>query len=160
MTSDDGLRASDVALVARYLQVRSYFHDRVLGRVETLVEERYQVQTTKRITATLVALVRSGFVRSVEGEVWPVVFLTPVDVSLAVCAQIRADRLASLGTTIGGPQRNRHRHWEDWWGWEIKLADVRPSFFSLPAAEQDEALIGWYLERFEWLAQNRLLQRQ
>ena len=110
--------------VARYLQVRSQFHDRLLPRVESHIEARYRVQPIRRITATLVALVHGGFMRPVEGELWPVVFLTPVDISLALCVQIAPERLTGLGTVLNGPQRIRHRHWEDWWGWEISAAGV------------------------------------
>lgn len=155
----DGLRVSDAAVVARYLQVRSHFHDRVLARVESHIETRYQVQPTRRLTATLVALVRGGFERPGEGELWPVVFLTPVDVSLALCVQIATERLTSMGTMLNGPQRVRHRQWEDWWGWETPLADVRPNFFDLSAGEQDDAMVAWYVDHLEWLAQSGLMQR-
>jgi hypothetical protein len=159
MLPDDGLRVSDAAVVTRYLQLRSHLHDRVLARVESHVEARYRVQPTRRLAATLVALVRGGFVRPVEGELWPVVFLTPVDVSLALCVQIAPARLTSMGTMLNGPQRMRHRHWEDWWGWEVPLAGVRPGFFDLSAAEQDDAMVAWYVDHLEWLAQSGLMHR-
>jgi len=159
MPLGDGIRVSDAAGVARYLQLRSHFHDRVLSRVESHIEARYRVEPTRRITATLVALVRAGFTRPIEGELWPVVFLTPVDVSLALCVQITAERLTHLGTVLNGPQRIRHRHWEDWWGWETSLEGLGPKFFELPAAEQDDAMVAWYIEHLEWLAQSGLMQR-
>jgi len=140
--------------------VRSHFHDRLLARVESFIEGRYRVQPTRRITATLVALVRGGFERPSEGELWPVIFLTPVDVSLALCLRITSERLTSMGTVVGGPQRIRHRHWEDWWGWETPLAAVKPNLFELSAAEQDDAMVAWYGEHLEWLAQSGLMQRR
>jgi hypothetical protein len=159
MSSGDGLRVSDAAVVARSLQLRSHFHDRILARVEHHVETHYRLRPTHRVLATLVALVRGGFERPVEGELWPVVFLTAVDVSLALCLRIAPERVASMGTVLGGPQRIRHRYWEDWWGWETTLAGVRPGFFDLSAAEQDDAMVGWFVDHLEWLAQSGLMQR-
>src|SRR5690349_6577287 len=118
MQTSEALRASDAAVVARYLQLRTVLHDRHLARVERLVQERYLVQPSRHIHPTLVAHVRSGFARPGEGELWPVVFLTTVDVSIALCVDLTAERVASLGTMINGPQRLRHRGWENWWGWE------------------------------------------
>jgi hypothetical protein len=159
MSPGDGLRVSDAAVVARYLQLRSHFHDRILARVESHIEAHYRVRRAHPRAATLVALVRGGYERPAEGELWPVVFLTPVDVSLALCLRIAPERLTSMGTVLRGPQRIRHRHWEDWWGWETTLTGVSPSFFDLPAAEQDGATVAWYVERLEWLAQSGLMQR-
>src|SRR5262245_4046983 len=131
----DSFRVSDSAVVARYLQVRSLFYDRLLARLELLIPQRYTVQPTNRLPATLPALLRAGFVRPGEGELWPVVFLTPVDILLALAVQIGPERVAKLGTTIKGPQRLRHRQWEDWWGWETALAEVHPRFFEMKPAE-------------------------
>src|SRR5438105_520523 len=121
MQTSEALRESDAAVVARYLQVRSVLNDRHLARVDRLIQERYLVQPSRRIPATLVAHVRGGFLRPGEGELWPVVFLTAVDVSVALCVQLSAERVAGLGTSLNGPQRLRHLHWEDWWGWEKPL---------------------------------------
>jgi hypothetical protein len=159
MPPTDALRAGDAAVVARYLQVRAVFHDGLLARLERLVPERYQVQLTRRVVPTLVAQVRAGFFRPGQGEVWPVVFLTTVDVSAALCVEIAPEVLAALGTVLNGPQRLRHRYWEDWWGWERPLAEVHEQFFDLPAGQQLDALVAWYLEGFEWLAHNGLLLR-
>jgi hypothetical protein len=156
----EGLRPSDAAVVARYLQVRSQFHDGLLPRVEQLVQERYLVQPTNRLHATLVCALRTGFVRAGEGEVWPVVFLTPVDVTLALCVHISPERLASLGTMLKGPHRLRHRQWEDWWGWETNLEGVHPRFFELPAARQEDAMVAWYADCLDWLAQSGLLRKR
>lgn len=154
------LRLSDAAVVARYLQLRTLFHDRLLARVEVLAQDRYDVQLTGRIPATLVALVRKGFARPGEGEVWPVCFLTPVDITLALCVQISNERLANLGTVVEGPQRIRHRHWEDWWGWETNLDALHPTFFGLPAAGQEQAVLAWFAAKLEWLAHNGLLRKK
>jgi hypothetical protein len=159
MLTGDGLRVGDAAVVARYLQLRSLFHDRVLLRVASHIEARYRVQPTRRITATLVALVRDGFDRPGEGELWPVVFLTPVDVTLALCLQIAPQRLTSMGTGLNGPQRVRHRHWADWWGWETSLDGVTPGFFDLSGAAQEDAMVAWYAHHLEWLAQSGLMLR-
>jgi hypothetical protein len=160
MHADEGLRVSDPAVVARYLQLRRHFHDRVLAQVEAHIEARYRVQPTTRVPASVILLVRHGFVRPGEGEVWPAVFLTAVDVSLGLCIQIAPERLAGLGTMVNGPQRLRRRHWEDWYGWEVPVGDVRPHFFELSAAEQEEAMFAWYVEHLEWLAHSGLMQRQ
>jgi hypothetical protein len=159
MAAGDGLQLSDAALVARYLHLRSHFHDRILARIESHVEAHYRVRPTRRLAATLVALVRGGFERSGEGELWPVVFLSAVDVTLALCLRIAPERVASMGTVVGGPQRIRHRHWEDWWGWETPLAGVKPNFFDLPGAEQDNAMVDWYVEHLEWLVHGGLMRR-
>lgn len=160
MDSSSAIRLSDPATVMRYLQLRSHLHDRVLARVEQQVLQRYDVQPTGRIPATLIALVRKGFVRAAEGEVWPAVFLTPVDITLAMCVQITNERLTSLGTVIDGPQRIKHRHWEDWWGWEVALERVHVRFFDVTPAEQEAAMLSWFTDRFEWLAHNGLLRRR
>jgi hypothetical protein len=160
MASDDGLRVSDAAVVARYLQVRSHLHDRVLPRVASHIEAHYRVRRSRRVGATLVALVRGGYERPGEGDLWPVVFLTPVDVSLALCLHITPERVANMGTVLNGPQRVRHRNWEDWWGWETPPAALRPKFYDLSAAEQDDAMVAWYVNHLEWLAQSGLMQRR
>jgi hypothetical protein len=160
MGTGEGLRVSDAAVVARYLLVRSHFHDRLLPRVESHIEAHYRVGPSRRLAATLVALVRGGYERPGEGDLWPVVFLTPVDVSLALCLRITPERVTSMGTVLNGPQRIRHRHWEDWWGWETALAPLRPDFFDLSDAAQDDAMVGWYVEHLEWLAQSGLMQRR
>ncbi len=159
MQTGDELRVSDAAVVARYLQVRSHFHDRTLARVESHIQAHYRVTPTRRLSATLVALVRAGYERPGEGELWPMVFLTPVDVTLALCLRIAPERVTSMGTVLNGPQRVRHRHWEDWWGWETPLAPLRPDFFALSAAAQDDVMVTWYVEHLEWLAQSGLMQR-
>jgi hypothetical protein len=160
MSAPDTFRASDAAVVARYLQLRSLIHDHHLARVERLVQERYQVLPTRRIPPTLVAHVRGGFVRPGEGELWPVFFLTAVDVSAALVVELEAERVAGLGTTLNGPQRLRHRGWDEWWGWEKPLAALHPTFFDLPAPEQEEVLTAWYAGGLEWLATNGLLLRR
>ena len=125
-----------------------------------LVTERYVVQPTGRIHATLVALVRGGFVRTGEGDLWPVVFMTTVDIRVALCVELSPERVASLGTMVKGPRRIRHRHWEDWWGWECPLGEVREGFFDLGEAEQEDAIAAWYSEGLEWLAGGGLLVRK
>jgi hypothetical protein len=159
MDSHEAFHVSDPTVVARYLQLRSLFHDRLLARLDLLVQERYDVLVSNRLHATLVALLRTGYARPKEGEVWPVVFLTPIDVTLALCVQITPERMASLGTMIKGPHRMRQRYWEDWWGWETSLAGVHPRFFELPGAEQEDAMLAWYAEGLEWLAHSGLLRR-
>lgn len=159
MPPPDVLRLSDAAVVARYLQIRGVFHDQLLARLERLIPERYEVQLTRRIVPTLVAQVRSGFVRAGLGEVWPVVYLTAAEISVALCVQITPESLAGLGTLLNGPQRQRHRFWEDWWGWEKPLAEVHPQFFEQSAGQQQDVLQAWYLEGFEWLAHSGLLRR-
>lgn len=160
MDSFDGLRESDSAVAARYLHIRSYLHDRVLGRLETQVATRFVVQPVRRIQPTLVAMVRTGFERAGEGEMWPVFFLTAVDISVALCLQIGAERLTNLGTMVNGPQRLKHRHWEDWWGWESSLGDLRPALFELSAALQEETLVAWYNDKLDWLVNSGLLRRK
>ena len=160
MQTSEAFRVSDPAVVARYLQLRSTLHDRHLARVERLIEERYQVRPAPRGHASLVALARAGFVRPGEGELWPVVFLTAVDISVALCVELAPERVANLGTVVNGPQRLRHRGWEDWWGWEQPLGALHPQFFDLTALSQEEALVGWYAEGLEWLAGNGLLRRK
>jgi len=156
----EGLRVSDPSVVARNLLLRSQLHDRLLARLEAIIEDRYRVHAISRIHATLVALVRGGFMRPGEGELWPVVFLTPVDITLALCLEISPQRVAGLGTMLKGPQRLRHRHWEDWWGWETSLSGVHPQFFDLAAPLQEEAMVAWYTEGLEWLAQSGLMRRR
>src|SRR5947199_5947462 len=131
MASPDTLRAADAAAVARYLQVRGLLHDRHLARVERLVLERYHVQPTRRLHSSFAAHVRGGFVRPGEGELWPVAFTTTVEISVALCVELSAERVADLGTTLNGPHHVRHRHWEGWWGWEKPLAQLAPDFFDL-----------------------------
>jgi len=156
----DTLRLSDAAVVARFLQLRSLFHDRHLARVEQLILTRYLVQPTRRLMPTLVANIRTGFVRPGEGELWPVVFMTPVDISLGLCVDLSPDRVSSLGTMVKGPQRIRQRGWEGWWGWETTLPGLRPSFFDLDEAGQDAAVNSWFTENLEWLATGGLLLRR
>jgi hypothetical protein len=160
MDSPDSLRLSDAAVIARALQVRSLFYDRLLARLEQIVPQHYSVQLTTRIHATLPALVRTGFVRPVEGELWPVVFLTPVNITLVLAVQITKERVAGLGTLLKGPQRLKHRQWENWWGWETNLPSVHPQFFELTATEQDDAMLAWYREGLEWLANSGLMRRR
>jgi hypothetical protein len=160
MDPGDGFQVSDASVVARYLQLRGGVVDRLLARVDRLVQERYDVQPTRRIHPTLVAAVRGGFVREDGGELWPVVFLSAVDITPALCVQISPEQMAGLGTMLNGPSRLRHRNWEDWWGWEKPLATAHPPFFDLPAAEQEEALVAWYGEGLEWLANSGLLVRK
>jgi hypothetical protein len=157
MDRSDGLRLSDAAVVARYLFVRSHLNNRLLAQVEALIQDRYDVQPAQRTAATVTTLARGGFVRPGEGELWPVVFVTAVDITLALCLEISPQRIASLGTMLKGPQRLRHRHWEDWWGWETPLAGVHPQFFELPAAAQDDAMKAWYVTCLDWLANSHLL---
>jgi hypothetical protein len=160
MSNPDALRSADASVVARYLQVRSIFHDQVLARLEQLVPARFDVALTRRINPTLLAQVRSGFERPEEGEIWPVIFINAVDIHLALCFQITMERLASLGTVMNGPSRVRHRSWEEWWGWEKKLSEVHSRLFDLPVADQHEALVQWFLEGFEWLAHSGLVMRR
>jgi hypothetical protein len=160
MDPGDGFRVSDAAVVARYLQLRGGLIDRLLARVEQLVPERYDVRPTRRVHSTLVAQVRGGFERDGGGEVWPVVFLGAVDITPALCVQITPEQMAGLGTRLNGPARLRHRHWDDWWGWEKPLSSAHPPFFDLPGAEQEEALVAWYVEGLEWLANSGLLRRK
>jgi hypothetical protein len=156
----DSVRASDAAVVARYLQLRTLLHDRHLARVDRLILDRYVVQATKRIHPTLPFHVRTGFVRPGEGELWPVVFMTTVDITLALCVELSGDRVAGLGTMINGPQRIRHRGWEDWWGWERPLGQLRPGFFDLDGQQQEDLFVAWYAEGLDWLAGSGLLRRK
>ncbi len=160
MQSSETLQVSDPAVVARYLQLRSVLHDRHLARVEQLILDRYEVQPTRRIHSTLVADVRGGFLRAGEGELWPVVFLTAVDITAALCVQIDQERVAALGTRINGPQPIRHRSWEDWWGWQTSLTGLHARFFELSVAEQEDAFASWFLNGLEWLANAALLNRR
>jgi hypothetical protein len=160
MPNSDALRASDTAAVARYLHVRGLLHDRHLARVERLILERYRVTPTRHLHSSYAAHVRTGFVRPGEGELWPVAFTTTVEISVALCVELSAERVAELGTTLNGPRRIRHRSWEDWWGWEKPLGQVCEGFFELEAGEQEEAIARWYGERLEWLANGGLLMRR
>jgi hypothetical protein len=160
MSTPEPLHAADVTVVSRYLHLRAIFHDHVLAPLEKLALERYQVQLTRRILPTLVAQVRNGLVRLDGEEIWPVIFLTPADITLSLCVQITSERLAHMGTLLNGPHRMRHRHWEDWWGWETPLAEIHPRFFTLPAGQQQEALLAWYVDGLEWLANSGLLLRK
>lgn len=160
MPPADTIRASDAAAVARYLQVRGLLHDRHLARVERLILERYQVQQTRRLHSSFAAHVRGGFVRPGEGELWPVAFTTTVELSVALCVELSAERVADLGTTLGGPRRIRHRSWEDWWGWEKPLAQIAADFFDLDGGAQEDAVAAWYGEQLEWLAKGGLLRRR
>jgi hypothetical protein len=158
--SSDELRITDAAVVARYLQLRSHFHDHLLARVEEKLCTSYDVQPTRRLPATLNALVRNGYYRPGEGEIWPVVFLTVVDITLALCIQLSGERLMQLGTVVNGPRPLRHRHWEDWWGWETTLAGIHPRIFSVSPAEQEGLVLGWYSNHMEWLVRNGLMGRK
>lgn len=160
MHSADSLRASDAAVVARFLQIRTLLHDRHLARIERMILERYAVQTTRRAHSTLVAHLRLGFVRPGEGELWPVIFLSTIDISLALCVEMSSERVANLGTTINGPQRIRHRGWEEWWGWEKSLSHMPAGFFDLEPGHQEDAIAHWYSEGLDWLAGAGLLQRK
>jgi hypothetical protein len=86
--------------------------------------------------------------------------MTTVDISIALCIDLTAERVASLGTTINGPQRLRQRGWEDWWGWDRPLSALHASFFELSASLQEDAIVGWYSSRLEWLADSGLLLRR
>jgi hypothetical protein len=160
MPQPECLRVSDAAVVARFLQIRALIHDHPLERIERHVAQRYAVEPTRRIAPTLVSHVRAGFVRPGEGELWPVAFMTAVDISLALCVELSAERVAGLGTMLNGPQRIRHRGWETWWGWERPLGQVRAGFFDLDAASQEDAIVAWFGEGLEWLAGAGLLRRK
>jgi hypothetical protein len=155
-----GLQQSDCGVVARYLQVRTQLHDGPLTEVATLIESQYQVRPTRRIPATLIALVRGGFTRPGEGELWPVIFLGNVDITLALAAQISSERLSCLGTVIDGPHRIKHRHWEDWWGWEVSFGELPGPFYELSTADQQATMVTWFSNKLEWLARNGLLRRK
>lgn len=156
----EDLRITDAAVVARYLQLRGHFHDRLLALVEENLCHDYDVQPTRRIPATLNALVRNGYYRPGEGEIWPVVFLTAVDITLALCIQLSGERLAELGTVVNGPRPMRHRHWEDWWGWQTTPAGIHPRIFNVYPSEQEDLILGWYRTHMEWLVRNGLMARQ
>jgi hypothetical protein len=158
MQSSDSLRASDPAVVARYLQLRSLLHDRHLARVERLILDRYFVQPTRRLHSTLLTDFRSGFIRPGEGELWPVIFLSTIDIYLGVCVELSAERVAGLGTTLNGPRRIKQRGWEDWWGWEKPIGQLRPGFFDLDANLQEDAVVSWYSECLDWLVGAGLLK--
>lgn len=160
MLSADALWASDAAAVGRYLQIRALIHERYLPKVEKLIQSRYLVRSVQGTASTLVSHVRGGFVRPSEGELWPVIFTTMVDISVALCVQLSDERVANLGTMINGPQRVRHRGWEDWWGWERAVGQLHPEFFTLSAALQEDVLSHWYLEGCEWLAGSGLMRRR
>jgi len=160
MSSAEQLRESDAAVVTRYLQLRNYFQDDLLARVDQQLRTGYEVLTTRRIPATLTTLVRNGYFRPDEGEIWPVVFLGTVNITLALFIQLTAERLAGLGTVVNGPRPVRHRHWEEMWGWETTLEAVHPSLFQWGPAAQEEALLSWYTLGLEWLARNGLLRRK
>jgi hypothetical protein len=160
MESAESIRLSDPSVVARYLQLRSVLHDRHLARVERLFGERYDVQPARRMPSTLQADVRGGFLSLGVGEMWPVIFLTAVDVSVALCVQIDEEIMTHLGTTLKGPKRIRHRGWEDWWGWESPLAGLHPRFFELMPLEQEDAIAAWFTANLEWLAHAGLLRRK
>ena len=160
MPQPESLRASDVAVVARFLQIRTLIHDHPLARVERHIVQSFAVETTRRLSPTLVSHVRTGFVRPGEGELWPVVFMTTVDISLALCVELPPERVADLGTTINGPQRIRHRSWDTWWGWERPLGQIQPDFFDLDPPAQEDAIVGWFGEGLEWLAGAGLLLRK
>ncbi|MBY0524465.1 MAG: hypothetical protein K2R98_13750 [Gemmataceae bacterium] len=160
MPPSDGLQISDAAVVARYLRLRNYFHDELLPQIEHALEQKYEVQPARRIPLTLGSLVRNGFLRPREGELWPVVFLTPVNISMALAVQLTTERLTALGTVVNGPRPLRHRHWEDWWGWEATLAEIHPRIFHLFAPEQEAVVLNWYNSHLEWLARNGLLGRK
>jgi len=160
MDPTEQLRLTDAAVVARYLQLRGHLQDCLLALVEERLLARYDVQPARRLPATLSALVRNGFQRRQEGEIWPVVFLTPVNITLALCIQLSAARLAALGTVVNGPRPIRHHHWEDWWGWEATPVEIHPRLFHLTGPEQDELIVGWYDKNLEWLARNGLMARK
>jgi hypothetical protein len=160
MSPSEELRISDAAVVARYLQLRGYFLDHLLAHIDERINERYDVQPTRRLPTTLSALVRNGFLRSNEGEMWPVVFLTSVNITLALCIQLTRERLADLGTVTNGPRPIRHRHWEEFWGWETTLVEIHPRIFHLSGPEQENLILNWYNKALDWLARNGLLARK
>lgn len=156
----DSLRPSDAGVVARYLEIRALLHDGYLAGVERLILGEYVVEPSNRMVSTLVSHVRGGFVRPDEGEMWPVVFLTTVDVSVALCVELPADRIAKLGTMAHGPRRVRQRGWEDWVGWERPVSQLCTGFFDLSGAGQEEVIHAWYADCLEWLADAGLLRRR
>jgi hypothetical protein len=156
----EAILASDLAVACRYLQLRTILHDRHLARVERLVLDRYDVELLRTRHSSFVCSLRNGFVRPGEGEMWPAVLMTMVDISVALFFEVDAERMAAMGTMLRGPHRIRHRGWEDWWGWENSLAELHPHFFDLTAPEQEEAFATWYSVNLEWLAHAGLLRRQ
>ena len=86
--------------------------------------------------------------------------MTTVDISLALCVELSPERVAALGTTVNGPQRVRHRGWEDWWGWERSLAHLQPGFFDLAGPQQEDLVVAWFAEGLQWLAGSGLLRRK
>jgi hypothetical protein len=160
MDQTEELRLTDAAVIARYLQLRCHLQDHILVPVEERIESRYDVQPTRRQSATLTVLLHNGFLRPDEGEIWPVVFLTPVNITLALCIQLTAEKLAALGTVVNGPRPIRQRHWEDWWGWEATPAEIHPRLFQLMGPEQEELILTWYEKNLDWLARNGLMARK
>jgi hypothetical protein len=159
MPTTDELQAGDPVVVARFLQVRTIL-DRWMARVERLTLDEYDVTPTRRLAATLTTHLRAGFFRPGEGEMWPVVFLSAVDLTAALCVEISPERVANLGTQLNGPRRLRRRHWEDWWGWETPLGEIVKDFFDLAADRQEEAFVAWYAENLKWLAHGGLLRHR
>src|SRR5262245_18445230 len=160
MNASDGLREIDDSVVTRYLQIRSFFHERMLGRIGERILMKFAVTPTRRLGATVVAFLRNGFVRLDEGELWPVVLLTPITIAPALCVQISGECLAELGTMLNGPQRIRERHWEEWVGWETPLASLAPAFYDLSHEEQEATILPWYQTDLDWLVNVDLLQRR
>jgi hypothetical protein len=156
----EAILASDEAVAARYLQLRTIIHDRHLARVERLVLERYDVELVRTRHSSFVCSLRTGFLRPGEGEVWPAVLLTMTEISVALFFEVDAERMAAMGTVLRGPHRVRHRGWEECWGWENTLADVHAHIFDLTAPDQEEALATWFTGNFEWLAHAGLLKRK
>jgi hypothetical protein len=155
----EAIHASDLAVAARYLQLRSILHDRHLARVERLLE-RYNVQPSRSRHSTFICALRSGFVRPGEGELWPVVLLTTVDITAALFFEVDAERMAAMGTMLRGPHRVRQRSWEEWWGWECPLGSLHQQFFDLTASQQEDAVVAWYNGNLDWLAHAGLLRRK
>lgn len=160
MDPTEQLQLTDTTVVARYLQLRSLFLDGLFPQIEERIELRYDVQPTRRLSSSLVALVRNGFEHVGDGELWPVVFLTPVNISLALCVQLTGERLAELGTVVNGPRPIRHRLWEEWWGWETTLPELHPRLFQLYGPEQETLILTWYDKNLDWLARNGLMKRK
>lgn len=160
MFATEQLYESDPAAVARYLHLRSYFHDRLLMEVDKQMRTQYELQPTRRVPATMTTLVINGYFRPGEGEIWPLVLLGVVDITLGLFIQMGSDRLASLGTVVNGPRPVKHRHWEEMWGWETSLGSVHPQLYRLAPADQEAALLSWYRIGLEWLARNGLMKRK
>ena len=156
----DQFHVSDPAVVSRYLKLRSHINDHILAKIEQVGLERFHLAPSRRLASTLTAHVRGGFLRVDGGEIWPIVFLSAVDISAALCTQLKPDWLAGLGTTLNGPQRLKHRLWEDWWGWEKGLSSINPRFYESTPAEQEETLVNYYRDGLEWLAQHGLVTRK